>query len=224
MSVHSFSFADDMVKLFRSSNNIWGKETIMDYRMKIAGLERRLPLSKVTDDLYIAGFIMFNDVDVTVAAARELLEKAPEFDVLITAESKGIPLCYEMARQSGKPYIVARKGEKVYMNDVVKVQVNSITTKGEQILCLGRDEREVLNGKRVLLADDVISTGESIAALERLVEAVGGNIVGKFAVLAEGEAADRKDITYLEYLPLFNPDGTPQHTNDDRATNPHLDK
>ena len=224
MSVHSFSFADDMVKLFRSSNNIWGKETIMDYRMKIAGLERRLPLSKVTDDLYIAGFIMFNDVDVTVAAARELLEKAPEFDVLITAESKGIPLCYEMARQSGKPYIVARKGEKVYMNDVVKVQVNSITTKGEQILCLGRDEREVLDGKRVLLADDVISTGESIAALERLVEAVGGNIVGKFAVLAEGEAADRKDITYLEYLPLFNPDGTPQQTNDDRATNPHLDK
>ncbi|MBP3895638.1 MAG: hypothetical protein J6D07_04155, partial [Mogibacterium sp.] len=151
-------------------------------------------------------------------------KKAPEFDVLITAESKGIPLCYEMARQSGKPYIVARKGAKLYMQDVVTVQVNSITTKGEQILCLGRDEREVLQGKRVLLADDVISTGESIAALEKLVEAVGGNIVGKFAVLAEGEAADREDICYLEYLPLFNPDGTPLRSNEDRASNPHLDK
>ena len=196
----------------------------MDYKMTIAGLERHLPLCKVTDELYIAGFIMFNDVEITVASAEELLKRAPEFDVLITAESKGIPLCYEMARQSGKPYIVARKGAKLYMQDVVKVQVNSITTKGEQILCLGRDEREVLQGKRVLLADDVISTGESIAALESLVEAVGGVIVGKFAVLAEGEAADRDDITYLEYLPLFNPDGTPQHIHEDRATNPHLDK
>ena len=196
----------------------------MEYTMNIAGLERSLPLSKVTDDLYIAGFIMFNDVDVTVASARELLKKAPEFDVLITAESKGIPLCYEMARQSGKPYIVARKGEKVYMNDIVKVVVNSITTKGEQILCLGRDERDVMNGKRILIADDVISTGESIAALAQLVETVGGIIVGKFAVLAEGEAADRDDITYLEYLPLFNPDGTPHHVNKDRASNPHLDK
>ena len=196
----------------------------MDYKMTIAGLERHLPLCKVTDELYIAGFIMFNDVEITVASAEELLKRAPEFDVLITAESKGIPLCYEMARQSGKPYIVARKGAKLYMQDVVKVQVNSITTKGEQILCLGRDEREVLQGKRVLLADDVISTGESIAALESLVEAVGGVIVGKFAVLAEGEAADRDDISYLEYLPLFNPDGTPQHIHEDRATNPHLDK
>ena len=196
----------------------------MDYKMTIAGLERSLPLCKVTDDLYIAGFIMFNDVEITVASAEERLKRAPEFDVLITAESKGIPLCYEMARQSGKPYIVARKGAKLYMQDVVKVQVNSITTKGEQILCLGRDEREVLQGKRVLLADDVISTGESIAALESLVEAVGGVIVGKFAVLAEGEAADRDDISYLEYLPLFNPDGTPQHIHEDRATNPHLDK
>lgn len=196
----------------------------MDYKMTIAGLERHLPLCKVTDDLYIAGFIMFNDVEITKAVSKELLAKAPEFDVLITAESKGIPLCYEMARQSGKPYIVARKGPKLYMQDVVTVKVNSITTDHEQILCLGKDEREVMNGKRILIADDVISTGESIAALVNLVEAVGGKIVGKFAVLAEGEAADRDDIVYLEYLPLFNPDGTPQHIHEDRATNPHLDK
>ncbi len=182
----------------------------MEYKMTIAGLERRLPICKVTDDLYIAGFIMFNDVEITKACAEELLELAPEFDVLMTAESKGIPLCYEMARQSGKPYIVARKGAKLYMRDVFKVQVSSITTDHVQTLCLGKDERDQMCGKRILVVDDVISTGESMAALDQLIEAVGGIVVGKFAVLAEGEAADRDDITYLEYLPLFNADGTPQ--------------
>ena len=182
----------------------------MDYKMTIVGLERHLPLCKVTDDLYIAGFIMFNDVEITVACAEELLKRAPEFDVLLTAESKGIPLCYEMARQSGKPYVIARKGAKLYMQDLVKVQVNSITTDHVQTLCVGRDERRVMEGKKVLIVDDVISTGESLAALEALCSAVNGNIVGKFTVLAEGEAADRDDIEYIEYLPLFNPDGTPQ--------------
>jgi adenine phosphoribosyltransferase len=182
----------------------------MEYRMTIAGLERDLPLCKITDDLYIAGFIMFNDVEITEASARELLKLAPEFDVLLTAETKGIPLTYEMARQSGKPYIVARKGAKLYMQDVTMVQVKSITTSHTQMLCLGGAEREILAGKKILIVDDVISTGESIAALEQLVDTVEGETVGKFAVLAEGEAADRKDITFLEYLPLFNADGTPQ--------------
>lgn len=182
----------------------------MDYKMTIAGLERHLPLCKITDDLYIAGFIMFNDVEITEACAAELLKLAPDFDVLLTAETKGIPLTYEMARQSGKPYIVARKGAKLYMQDVVMVQVKSITTSHVQMLCLGDDERQVLEGKRILIVDDVISTGESVAALEQLVDTVHGELVGKFAVLAEGEAADRKDITFLEYLPLFNGDGTPQ--------------
>lgn len=182
----------------------------MDYKMTIAGCERSLPLCKVTDDLYIAGFIMFDDVEITVATAEALLKQAPDFDVLVTAETKGIPLTYEMARQSGKPYIVARKGAKLYMQDIVKVQVNSITTDHIQTLCLGRDEREAMKGKKILIVDDVISTGESIAALEQLVEACDGDIVGKFTVLAEGEAADRDDITYLEYLPLFNAQGEPQ--------------
>lgn len=181
----------------------------MDYKMKIAGLERSLPLCKVSDDLYIAGFIMFNDVEITVAAATQLLERAEDFDVIITGESKGIPLAYEMARQSGKPYIVARKGHKIYMEHVVSVKVNSITTDHEQILCVGRAEREQIEGKKVLIVDDVISTGETLAAIEQLVKALDGQIVGKMAVLAEGEAADRQDITYLEYLPLFTPDGTP---------------
>lgn len=196
----------------------------MDYKMTIAGLERHLPLCKVTDELYIAGFIMFNDVEITKAVATELLAKAPEFDVLITAESKGIPLCYEMARQSGKPYIVARKGAKLYMQDVAKVEVRSITTDHIQTLCLGRDERDVMEGKKILIVDDVISTGDSIKALEQLVETVGGNIVGKFTVLAEGEAADRDDIVYLEYLPLFNPDGTPIKAHEDRETHPSMNK
>ena len=182
----------------------------MEYKMTIAGLERHLPLCKVTDDLYIAGFIMFDDVEITVACAEELLKQAPEFDVLVTAESKGIPLTYEMARQSGKPYIVARKGAKLYMQDIVKVQVNSITTDHVQTLCLGKSERDQMKGKKILIVDDVISTGESLAALESLVDAVGGEIAGKFTVLAEGEAADRTDITFLEYLPLFNAEGEPQ--------------
>lgn len=182
----------------------------MEYKMTIAGLERSLPLCKITDELYIAGFIMFNDVEITEACAKELLSLAPEFDVIFTAESKGIPLAYEMSRQSGKPYIIARKGIKLYMRDAVMVNVKSITTSNVQTLCLGSDEKAVLEGKRVLLVDDVISTGDSLRALEELTNAVGGNIVGKLTVLAEGEAADRTDITYLEYLPLFNADGTPQ--------------
>lgn len=180
----------------------------MDYLMNIAGLDRALPMCRVSEDLYIAAFIMFNDVEITIACAEELLKKAPEFDVIITAESKGIPLAYEMARQSGnKPYIVARKGSKIYMEDIVTVDVDSITTDHMQTLCLGRTERDVMTGKRVLIVDDVISTGESLAALDKLARAVGGEIVGQMAVLAEGEAADRNDIIFLEKLPLFDADG-----------------
>ena len=151
---------------------------------------------------------MFNDVEVTVACASKLLEKAPEFDVIITAESKGIPLAYEMARQAGnKPYIVARKGPKIYMDDLITVSVDSITTDHMQTLCVGLEEREAMEGKRILIVDDVISTGESLTALDKLVNAVGGNIVGQMAVLAEGDAADRDDIIFLEKLPLFGKDG-----------------
>lgn len=177
--------------------------------MNIAGLKRQLPLCKVTDDLYIGAFIMFSDVEITEAAAKELLKKAPEFDILITAESKGIPLCYEMARQAGmNDYVVARKGPKLYMQDIISTEVDSITTDHIQTLCIGRKEVEQLKGKRVLIVDDVISTGESLKSLETLVEQVGGNIVGRMAVLAEGVAADRDDIIFLEKLPVFNPDGS----------------
>ncbi len=173
------------------------------YEMKIAGLDRKLKKCPVSDKLDIAAFIMFSDVEVTVKSAELLLEKAPEFDVILTAESKGIPLAYEMARQSGKAYVVARKSVKLYMQDVVSVNVKSITTANEQVLHLDGEKAELLKNKKVLIVDDVISTGESLKALEYLTEKAGGTVSGKAAVLAEGDAADRTDIIYLEKLPLF---------------------
>ena len=179
------------------------------HTMKIAGLSRDLPLCRVNDDLYIGAFVMFGDVEITVAAARELLKRAPEFDVIITAVAKGIPLAYEMAKQSGKyHYVVARKYPKLYMKNVYSVKVRSITTDKEQMLYLDQEDADYLRNSRVLIVDDVISTGESLYGIEQLVESVGGNIVGRMTVLAEGDAARRDDITYLEELPLFNPDGS----------------
>lgn len=181
----------------------------MTYPMTIAGLKRELPLCPVNEHLYIGAFIMFSDVELTKACAAELLKRIPEHDIMISAEAKGIPLLYEMARQAGEnDYIVARKGAKLYMQDIVTTAVTSITTDHQQALYLGRDEVEKLRGRRVVIVDDVISTGESLAALERLVELTGGTVVGKMAVLAEGDAQTRNDIVYLEKLPLFNADGT----------------
>lgn len=180
------------------------------YTMKIAGIERDLPLCPINENLYIAAFVMFGDVEITSAAARELLKRAPEHDIMITAESKGIPLLFEMARQAGENnYIVARKGPKLYMQNVHTTYVNSITTENKQMLCLGENDMKAMNGKRVLVVDDVISTGESLLAIEKLVKEVGGEIVGKMAVLAEGDAAKRDDIIYLEPLPLFDGEGNP---------------
>ena len=181
----------------------------MFYRMKVAGLERDLPICPVTEDLYIAGFVIFGDQELTVACARELLKKAPEYDYIITAEAKGIPLAHEMARQAGDAkYILARKGPKLYMRDIFSVTVNSITTAKEQKLYLDGADAALMAGKRVLIVDDVISTGESLKALEALVEKAGGIIAGRMAILAEGDAIGREDLVYLEELPLFNPDGT----------------
>ena len=181
----------------------------MYYRMKVAGLERDLPICPVNENLYIAGFVIFGDQELTVACARDLLERAPEYDYIITAEAKGIPLAHEMARQAGdSKYILARKGPKLYMRDIFSVSVNSITTAKEQKLYLDGADAALMQGKRILIVDDVISTGESLKALEALVEKAGGIICGKMAILAEGDAQVRPDLIYLEKLPLFNPDGT----------------
>ena len=181
----------------------------MYYRMKVAGLERDLPICRVTDSLYIAGFVIFGDPELTVACARELLEKAPEYDYIITAEAKGIPLAHEMARQAGEAkYILARKAPKLYMKNVFSSTVKSITTAKEQTLYLDGVDAQLMVGKRILIVDDVISTGESLSALETLVEEAGGIVCGRMAILAEGDAQNRTDLIYLEKLPLFHPDGT----------------
>jgi adenine phosphoribosyltransferase len=177
--------------------------------MQVAGLWRELPICKVNDSLYIAGFVVFGDQELTVACARELLKVAPEYDYLITAEAKGIPIAHEMARQTGaQTYFLARKAPKLYMTGVFESSVKSITTAKEQTLYLDVKDAELMKGKRILIVDDVISTGESLKALEALVEKAGGIICGKMAILAEGDAQERPDLIYLEKLPLFNPDGT----------------
>ena len=182
----------------------------MKYKMNIAGLDRELPLCKVSDDLYIGAFIMFGDAEITVACARELLARAPkDYDYLLTAEAKSIPLIHEMARQSGaKKYFIARKGPKAYMPDPIHVEDQSITTAGTQKLYLGRDDADLICGKRIVLMDDVISTGGSLRAMEDLVALAGGTVVARIAVLAEGDAAKREDIRFLAPLPLFNADGS----------------
>ncbi|WP_102411258.1 phosphoribosyltransferase family protein [Beduinella massiliensis] len=182
---------------------------MMKHHMTIAGVERDLPLCKVDDTLSIGAFVIFGDVELTVACARELLKLAPEYDYMITAESKGIPLVYEMARQSGQnKYLLARKSAKLYMRDVFSVEVRSITTDHVQRLYLDGEDAALIKGKRILIVDDVISTGESLHAVEELVRQAGGEVVGRMAILAEGDAQGRKDIRFLEPLPLFNPDGT----------------
>ena len=180
------------------------------YTMKIAGLERNLPVCPINENLSIAAFVLFGDVEMTIASAAELIKLAPAHDIIITAEAKGIPLVHEMARQNDETtYIVARKGVKLYMKEVFSVEVQSITTEKRQTLCIDSTEADLMRGKKVLIVDDVISTGESLRAVEKLVKEAGGDIAGKMAILAEGDARYRDDIIFLEYLPLLNPDGTP---------------
>jgi len=179
------------------------------YKLKVAGLERDLQICKINDELSIAAFVLFGDVEMTVAAAEHLLRVAPEHDIIITAEAKGIPLVHEMARQNSETtYIVARKIVKLYMKEVFSVELQSITTQNKQNLFIDAAEAKLMKNKKVLIVDDVISTGESLRAVEKLVKEAGGVVVGKMAVLAEGDAKYRDDIIYLEYLPLINSDGT----------------
>lgn len=173
------------------------------YTLKIAGLERKLEKFPVNDNLDIAAFIIFSDVELTIKSCEELLKRVPQFDVILTPEAKSIPLAYEMARQSGKPYIVARKGVKVYMRNPLEVDVKSITTKNQQKLFLGETEVNLIKGKRVLIIDDVVSTGESLAAIRKLLEKAGAHEAAACFILAEGDASQRDDVIYLEKLPLF---------------------
>lgn len=181
---------------------------MLTHSMTIAGCKRELPICRVNDDLYIGAFVIFGDCELTVACASELLKKAPEYDYMLTAESKGIPLAYEMARQHGDAkWLLARKGPKLYMQNVFGVEVKSITTAAVQKLYLDGADADLMRGKKILIVDDVISTGESLRALEVLVEKAGGTVAGRMAILAEGDAQNREDLIYLEKLPLFNAKG-----------------
>jgi Adenine/guanine phosphoribosyltransferases and related PRPP-binding proteins len=182
---------------------------MLTYEIDIAGMKRNLPLCRVSDDTYIGAFVIFGDVELTVHCAKELLKVAPEYDYIIAPEAKSIPLLYEMARQSGaEKYFLARKEAKLYMTGIFEVEVRSITTMSIQKLVLDMADAEMMKGKRILIVDDVISTGESLRAIEELVTKAGGIIAGRMAILAEGAAVLRRDITYLAQLPLFNPDGS----------------
>ncbi len=187
---------------------LWKGMKDMFYTMNIAGLERNLPMCPLNDELMIAGFVIFGDPELTTACAEELLKKAPEYDYIITAEAKGIPLAHEMARlQGNEKYFVARKKPKLYMTGVFESTVNSITTEGEQKLYLDLADAELMKGKKILIVDDVVSLGQSLAAVEKLVNDAGGIVCGKMFILAEGNAANRDDIIFLERLPLFTKDG-----------------
>ncbi len=173
------------------------------YRVDIAGLERDLLGCPLNDKLDIAAFILFGDVEVTVHSAQKLIERLPEFDYIVTPEAKSIPLAYEMSRQSGKKYFVARKKAKLYMKEAVSVNVRSITTDAEQTLIMDSAEGEQIRGKKVVILDDVISTGESLKAVEALCAKFDANVVAKACVLAEGDAAERDDILFLGVIPLI---------------------
>ena len=182
----------------------------MTYEMKVAGLTRNLPLCPISDTLMIGAFVIFGDVELTCACARDLLKIAPEFDYMVAPEAKAIPLVHEMARQSGRnDYFLVRKKKKAYMNGVFEAVDRSITTEGEQKLYMDGADAARIRGKRILILDDVISTGGSLAAVESLVDQAGGTVAGRMAILAEGDAAKRDDILFLERLPLFSADGTP---------------
>lgn len=180
----------------------------MYYSLNIAGIKRDLPLCKIRNDIWIAAFILLGDSELTVACAKELLDIAPDYDIAITAETKGIPLVHEMARQSCQShYIVARKSVKFYMENTDNEEHTSFTTTGKQTLYITSSDVKKIKGKRVLLVDDVITTGESLNALEKLVIRANGIVAGRLVVLAEGNAKYRTDIQYLSTLPLFNENG-----------------
>lgn len=174
------------------------------YTLNVAGLTRELPIIKLSYDLSIASFVILGDTEIVRKTAPIIAKKLPEVDFIVTAEAKGIPLAYEISRVLNlNEYIVARKSVKAYMEEPIEVEVNSITTTNSQKLYLNNQDAKKIKGKRVALVDDVISTGQSLKALERLVEKAGGKVLAKAAILAEGDAKDRKDIIFLEALPTF---------------------
>ncbi|MDI9497205.1 MAG: phosphoribosyltransferase family protein [Bacillota bacterium] len=179
-----------------------------NYRLELAGVTRWLPKIRISDKLTIASFVILGDCELVRHAAPELDRLLPDYDCLVTAEAKGITLVYELSRiRNIDRFIVARKSTKAYMADPLGTSLQSITTHEPQNLYLDGHEAAAIRGRRIAIVDDVISTGESLAALEQLVTLAGAKVVAKAALLAEGAAAERDDIIFLQKLPLFGPDG-----------------
>lgn len=175
------------------------------YEIKIGNLTRQLPLVRVAPNVQIALFVSLGDTEICTAAADLLAKQLPKADILLTAETKGISIAHALSLRLNMPrYVVARKSAKPYMKVAISVEVHSISTQTPQVLYLDSADAAALKGKKVIIVDDVISTGDSLAAMEKLVSQAGGEVVAKAAILAEGAARDRKDIVYLEYIPLFN--------------------
>ena len=177
------------------------------YTLHLAGLERQLPLVDISENMAYASFVCISDTELVKAAAPLLAEKIKDCDIVLTAEAKGIALAYEVSKCLGHPcFAVARKSVKSYMKDPISVDVRSITTFDDQKLYLDSADAEKIKDRRVCLLDDVVSTGGSLKALKELCEKAGGIVSCSAALLAEGKAAKRKDLIYLEELPLFHKD------------------
>ena len=178
---------------------------IKTYQLQVGPLTRRLPVMPISDTMAIASFVLLGDAELTDYAAEELAKKVPaEFDYFVTLESKGIPLAQELSRLTGhQEYVVLRKSVKDYMRAPLTVPVKAITTSAPQILALDGADADKLVAKRVVIVDDVISSGGSLSAAEQLVSRAGATVVSRLAILAEGDAVKRTDIDYLAELPLF---------------------
>lgn len=178
------------------------------YPMHVAGLDRDFPICKVTDDLYIGAFIMFGDAELTVRCAEELLKLAEgiDYDYLFTAEAKSIPSSTRWRARAARKSILSRaRAPKVYMPDPISVEDKSITTVAQQKLFLGSDDADLIRGKKILLVDDVISTGGSLKAMEALVEKAGGTVTGRMAVLAEAAQPTARTSCSLKSCPSSTP-------------------
>ncbi|HKZ84694.1 MAG TPA: phosphoribosyltransferase family protein [Anaerolineae bacterium] len=174
------------------------------HTVKIAGLARDLPLFEVAPGVRIAIFNMLGDTEIVQASAKALARRLPkDAQTLVTAEAKSIPLAYALSVESGLPYVVLRKSYKPYMGVAVSAETLSITTGQPQTLYLDEKDRALIDGRKIVLVDDVISTGSTLQGMRLILEKAGGQIIATMAVFTEGERAKWKDIIALGHLPLF---------------------
>jgi len=175
------------------------------YAIEIAGLKRELPLFEIKPGLRIAILNILGDTELVQACAKELAKRLKDFeyDILVTAEAKSIPLAYALSVETKKPYVILRKTYKPYMGDALKAETLSITTGQPQILILDEKDRASLQGKKVVILDDVISTGSTLQGMRMILDKTSANVVAEAAILTEGDRAEWMHIVSLGHLPLF---------------------